>query len=435
MSGKAPANARLAAVAALIPLIYEPHGGADEPSASGSLSSRDEAFSQHLVYGVLRWYGALDWIVNRLLNQPLKIKDRDVHLLICLGIFQLWKDATPAHAAVHATAECARALNKPWAVGLINALLRRFQREHKSLIERLHGTPRQYAHPAWLLTQIKRDWPDQWQDIVAANNQHAPLWLRINRNRADHDQVTAQLQARGFTTTLNPAAPDAVAIEPAVSVGEIPGFAEGRVSVQDPAAQMALQMIRPAHGERVLDACCAPGGKTCHLLEHVPGLQLVALDRDASRLGLVTENLQRLGLNCTLQQADAGDPSAWWDTIPFDKILLDAPCSTTGVIRRHPDIKHLRSPSQVGHAVAEQRRLLEALWPLLKAGGILVYATCSVLKCENHQQIHEFLSRHPNAGLVDREGNQIDTANTGLQILPGQQGMDGFFYAIIHKSA
>jgi 16S rRNA (cytosine967-C5)-methyltransferase len=194
-------------------------------------------------------------------------------------------------------------------------------------------------------------------------------------------------------------------------------------------------MLRPVPGERILDACSAPGGKSCHLLEHVPGLDLLALDRDQSRLRLVAENLERLHLNCTLMQADAGEPSAWWDGVPFDKILLDAPCSTTGVIRRHPEIKHLRSPQQVENAVADQRRLLDALWPLLKADGILVYATCSILKCENHQQIHEFLSRHPDASPVDREGNQMDTATVGFQILPGQQGMDGFFYAIVHKSA
>jgi 16S rRNA (cytosine967-C5)-methyltransferase len=282
-----------------------------------------------------------------------------------------------------------------------------------------------------LLDELQNDWPGQWQDVAHQNNLQAPMWLRINRQKTDRETFVRLLADAGLETRLHDRAADAVALHPPLAVGRIPGFANGLFSVQDPAAQLAADLVAPQAGERILDACAAPGGKTCHLLEREPGIRLLALDRDGQRLKLVRENLDRLELNCELQIADAAQPESWWDGKPFDRILLDAPCSTTGVIRRHPEIKWLRDPQQVGRAVELQRQLLDQLWPLLKRGGILVYATCSVLRCENHKQIHGFLSRHepsaPAGEAIDRQHER--------QILPGEEQMDGFYYAVLHKPA
>jgi len=435
MNNAGPANSRLAALEAIAAVLDQQHSLNEIFQKDTGLSPRDQAFARHLSYGVLRWLSALDWLAARLLNKPLKRKDRDIHRLVMIGLFQLWKDETADHAAVHATAECARQLRKKWAVGLINALLRRFQREQDQMLTELASSPKHLAHPRWLLAQLEHDWPDKWSDIATENNRQAALWLRVNQGLADPETMIIEFEAQGFRAMAHPEAADAVSIEPAAGVLKIPGFREGKVSVQDPAAQLATDLMAPASGERILDACAAPGGKTCHLLERQPGIKLTSLDRDADRLELIRENLQRLGLECELQVADAGCPEDWWDGVPFNKILLDAPCSTTGVIRRHPEIKWLRDPEQVRKAVEDQRKLLDRLWPLLDTGGILVYATCSILKSENHKQIHGFLSRHADAQFVGPDGDPNQADLPGRQILPGQGGMDGFYYAIIRKSA
>jgi len=431
---KRPANARVAAIAAIGQVLDDKLSlvGLNQPSAG--LDPRDQAFARHLSYGVLRWLPALEFVVDQLLNKPLKRRDRDIKRLAMMGTFQLWKDASADHAAVHATAECARIMGKPWAVGLVNALLRRFQREQEQILSVLEQSCEQYAHPVWLLDKIKADWPDHWKNIVNRNNLQALLYLRVNSQRADFQDYFLKIQQQGFKARNHPRASNAVSIEPAVAVEKIPGFSEGLVSVQDPAAQLAADLVDPKPGERILDACAAPGGKTGHLLERAPGINLMALDRDPDRLKLVRENLHRLGLECSLQTADAGRPEQWWDGEPFDKILLDAPCSTTGVIRRHPEIKYLRSQGQVTKAVRIQKKLLESLWPLLNKGGSLVYATCSILKSENHEQIHGFLSRHPEAQLIGPGENANHVHLPGQQIFPGEEGMDGFYYAVIRKS-
>ena len=439
MNQNRPTNARLAAVDAIARVLDTRQSLADYylprtfPEAS-DLSPRDKAFARHLAYGVLRWLGALEWLAGQLLNAPLKRRDGDIQRLVLIGLFQLWKDEAADHAAVHATTECARLLGKNWATGLINALLRRFVRERKQLLAQLESTPDQYAHPAWLLDLLEQDWPQCWQSVVSANNRQAALWLRVNRRLSAPGAMIAELAQQGFNATSHAQAGDAICVEPPVPVTQLPGFDEGRLSVQDPAAQLAADFLAPARGERILDACAAPGGKTCHLLERQPGIELLALDQDEKRLGLIRDNLHRLGLKCQLKCAEATQPEAWWDGIPFDKILLDAPCSTTGVIRRHPEIKWLRDPAQVHRVVATQQRLLERLWPLLDTGGILVYATCSILKCENHKQIHGFLSRHPDAVYAGPNADVEEATLPGRQILPGQEGMDGFYYAVIRKS-
>ena len=395
-----------------------------------SQTVQDRAFASHLAYGVLRWYIALDWLAARLLNRPLKKRDRDIHHLVLTGIYQLWHDDGAEHAAVHASAECTRALDKPWATGLVNAVLRRFQRERDALLAELAKRSEQHAHPPWLLKKLQDDWPAQWPEIASANNQQAPLWLRVNTTRVSVDDAVSLLSEGGIDCIRHDQALEALMVQQAVPVQKLPGFSEGLFSVQDPAAQLAAHYLGAETGQRVLDACAAPGGKTSHILELEADVQLLALDRNPERVSLIHENLQRLGLACTVRCADASRPDEWWDGQAFDRILLDAPCSATGVIRRHPEIKHLRSPGQVMQSVEDQKRLLHALWPLLKSGGILVYATCSVLKEENHEQIHEFLARHPEASLCGPGPGD----DTGRQILPGEEGMDGFYYALIRKN-
>jgi 16S rRNA (cytosine967-C5)-methyltransferase len=387
---KALQNPRIAALQALSEVLDSNTSLAESAALSRLRDSRDNAFARHLAYGVLRWLSALEWLAAELLSKPLKKRERDVQRLILLGLQQLWHDQTASHAAVNETAECARLLGKPWAVGLINAVLRRFQREQEQILARLGQTQQQFAHPDWLLKEIKQDWPQQWQDIVDANNRQAPLWLRINRQRADESVLRKDLQAAGFEISDHPHARDAISITPAAAVVKIPGFEKGWLSVQDPAAQLARDLLDPRAGERILDACAAPGGKAAHLLESCPGIELTLLDRQAQRLEQIHQTLKRLGLSANTQLADAGATDDWWQGEKFHKILLDAPCSATGVIRRHPEIKWLRSSGQVDTAVQAQAALLTALWPLLETGGILVYATCSILKRENNQQIERF---------------------------------------------
>jgi 16S rRNA (cytosine967-C5)-methyltransferase len=409
-------------------------GLADSRRFDALVDDRDRAFARRLTFGVLRWKIALDWLTDQLLQRPLRRKDQDVRRLLLLGIYQLWKDDTADHAAVHATADTARDLGKPWAVGLVNAVLRNFLRGREALEAGLATRPERHAHPAWLLDRLRADWPEDWEAITAANNTPAPLWLRHNRKSGPRAAAEAALEEAGFDLDRHPLAPDALALRPAVSVQAIPGFAAGAFSVQDPAAQLAAPLMELKPGQRVLDACAAPGGKTGHLLEEESGIELLALDRSPERLERVRENLSRLRLEATLRAADATDPGDWWDGRPFDRILLDAPCTAVGVIRRHPDIKWLRSPEQIDEATALQARLLASLWPLLNPGGILVYATCSVLSCENDAQIQAFLADQGDAACTGPTGFGRGTTS-GRQILPGDQDMDGFYYAVLRKSA
>jgi len=428
-------NPRIVALRALSEVLDSNKSLADSELLSQLRDSRDNAFARHLAYGVLRWLGTLEWLAAELLSKPLKKRERDVQRLILLGLQQLWHDQTASHAAVNETAECARSLGKPWAVGLINAVLRRFQREKEQLLEKLGQTEQRFAHPQWLLKEIQTDWPGHWQAIIDANNRQAPLWLRINRKRADESALRENLASAGFEVGDHPYARDAIRIGPAVAVGKIPGFEKGWLSVQDPAAQLARDLLEPQAADRILDACAAPGGKTAHLLESCSGIELTVLDRQEQRVEKIHQTLNRLGLEADTQVADATLINRWWKGQKFHKILLDAPCSATGVIRRHPDIKWLRSSAQVSAAVQVQQRLLAALWPLLETGGILVYATCSILKRENGQQIQQFLEQHTDA-VVEVPAVEWGTLEScGRQIMPGEAQMDGFFYAVLRKSA
>jgi len=428
-------NPRQHAIAALSDVLDRGLNLADSPALQGNPENRDLAMSRHLVYGVLRWLTALDWLATGLLRKPVKRRDHDIQRLILIGLYQLWRDETPAHAAIHEAAECTRDLGKPWAVGVVNAVLRRFQRERELWLQRLSERDEQYAHPQWMLEKLRADWPLDWRDVVSANNQQAGMWLRVNRRGPDKGEIIKQLQDQGFKVQDHPQAVDAIRISPAAHVNVLPGFDSGNFSVQDPAAQLAVDLLDLQTGMRVLDACAAPGGKTCHILERTPGAIVTAVDQNARRVELVQENLQRLKLHAKLIIGDAARPAAWWDGVPFQRILLDAPCSATGVIRRHPEIKHLRRASDVRGVVNLQQRLLRELWPLLEAGGILVYATCSVFHDENSSQIKHFLSQHGDVEELLPEVTWGHGQQHGRQILPGQQDMDGFYYAILRKNS
>ncbi len=403
-----------------------------EPPLAKLRKGVDQALAQQLSYGVLRWYERLNAQAQALLSKPLKSKDQDLLHLILLGLYQLDHMRIPAHAAVAETVRLTRVLRKPWASGLVNALLRRHQREAD---EPLDLTEEQaLAHPGWLIDRLQQAWPETWQAICEQNNAQAPMWLRVNGQRTTPEAYQAQLSQAGIASHLSPACPSGLRLQQPCAVEQLPGFDEGLCSVQDGAAQQAAALLDLAPGQRVLDACAAPGGKTGHILEHESRLEaLHALDQDPKRLQRVQENLDRLQLQATLQCGDAAQPKTWWDGTPFDRILLDAPCSATGVIRRHPDIKLLRHADDIDALARQQQRMLEALWPLLKPGGMLLYATCSILPAENHEQVAAFLARQ-----ADAEESPIDAAwgqptQPGRQLLPGAEGMDGFFYARLRK--
>ena len=438
MKKKLQNTPRLSALQTLGNILDKGQNLTDADTAGILTDSRDRALSRHLVYGVTRWLNSLQWLSAQLLQRPLKARDRDISRLIMIGLHQLWQDSTAPHAAIHETAESARLLGKPWAVGLVNAVLRRFQREQEQLLVLLQERPERFAHPDWLLKQLRSDWPGDWQDIAQANNLAAPLWLRINRSKPEQGEVVAVLEKGGFSVASHSAAADAIRVTPAATVSDLPGFSEGRLSVQDPAAQLAVDLMDLQPQQRVLDACAAPGGKTCHMLERMPSIEVTALDLSQRRLALVQENIDRLGFNqqagLTLLVANAAETSDWWDGKTFDRILLDAPCTASGVIRRHPEIKWLRTTSQVQEVMRVQENLLKQLWPVLKEGGILVYATCSVLIDENKNQISRFLAKHDNAEAMTMDVPWGREQEPGRQILPGELEMDGFFYAKLRKT-
>ena len=396
----------------------------------------DRGLLQELVYGTLRYAPRLEFILSQLLDRPLRKREPRVHALLLVGLYQILHTRIPPHAAVAETVEAARVMRKQWAAGLTNAVLRRFQREQEKLLAKADAHPvGRSAHPDWLLDALTDAWPDDVENIVAANNARGPMSLRVNSRRGSRDDYLERLSEAGIPATAHPLAADAIQLDSPCDVQALPGFVEGDVSVQDVAAQLAVDVLDPKKGERVLDACAAPGGKTAHIAERCPELEeLVAIDKDEMRLDRVAENLARLELAARLFPADAARPEEWWDEQPFDRILLDAPCSATGVIRRHPDIKLLRKKRDIEALASLQSRLLDRLWELLAPGGRLVYATCSVLPRENAQQIANFVERHDDVVPMPLAVDWGRSAGFGRQILPGEQDMDGFFYAVLAKA-
>ncbi|MEN8204765.1 MAG: 16S rRNA (cytosine(967)-C(5))-methyltransferase RsmB [Pseudomonadota bacterium] len=397
--------------------------------------ARQRALVQELSYGTLRWYYRLDALLQQLLQKPLKQRDADVHCLLLTGLYQLTQLAMPQRVAVNETVKATEALKKPWARGLVNAVLRNYQRRAASLDETVVSDDvAKYAHPYWLIEQLQHDWPDDWEAILTANNARPPFSLRVNQRRVTRDEYLDELNAGSIEAVpLAHVATGLMLIKP-VPVESLPGFSEGMVSVQDGAAQLAVGLLGLAAGLRVLDACAAPGGKMAHILEAGPEITgLTAIDIDGRRLQRIEENLVRLSLQAQLLEGDAGKPSVWWDGQLYDRILLDVPCSATGVIRRHPDIKMLRKPEDVATLVSRQASLLQALWPLLAPGGMLLYCTCSVLSAENSGQIARFLNMQADAEEVPISAAWGRGCQHGRQILPGENDMDGFYFACLRK--
>jgi len=396
---------------------------------------RDRAFIQALTYGVCRFCPRLDFIASQLLKKPIKQKDRIIHALLLVGLYQLTESRTPAHAAIDETVNAAKQLKRPWATGVINAVLRNYQRDAENLNAATEKNPvAKYAHPQWLIDLLQEAWPNDWESVLTANNEQAPLTLRVNLSKISCDDYVKKLADAEIKATPLPNIPSALMLDTPQDVTELPGFEEGEISVQDGAAQLAATFLELAPGQRILDACAAPGGKTCHILETEPDLaQVIAIDSDAERLELVEDNLARLDLEATCLAENAIQTEKWWDGEGFDRILLDAPCSGTGVIRRHPDIKLLRETDDILVSAQRQRQLLEALWPLLKPGGHLLYATCSILPQENALLLEEFVAAHPEAeeyALPDTWGQSV---SIGRQLLPGQDNLDGFYYGRVKK--
>lgn len=413
------------------------------PTALANCSKRDRALAQALVYGVLRSHHRLNWLSNQLLKKKFSPKDLDLQLILEMALHQLFEMRVPDHAAVNSAIEQVNARKKSWAKGVVNAVLRNAIREQDELLDKAKRKEvPAYSAPAWLINQLKSDWPKQWRDVLEASNQAPPMTLRVNAQKYDAVGYQKMLNTAGIASSTASELANVdqlthgLCLDKPVDVDVLPEFSNGGVSVQDFAPQLSAHLLDAKDGERVLDACAAPGGKTCHILERAPKADVTAVDVEPARLSKVHENLKRLNLNAELMSADICDTAKWWSGEAFDKILLDVPCSATGVIRRHPDIKVLRKPSDIQPLVDLQAQCVDAIWPTLKAGGTLLYATCSVFKQENELQINAFLERMPDAVLQPLDlGIGMDTG-FGHQLLPSNAlNTDGFFYAKLLKQS
>ena len=422
-------NERLHALKILTTLTEE------KASLSQLMPASDEVspMTKEICFGYCRHYFRLEAIADSLVDK--RPKAIDVWIALLIGIYQLHYMNKPDYAVVKETVALLGKIKKVWAKGLVNAVLRNFCRQREQILATLEQEPVFiYGQPQWLLKRLKADWPDDWEAIAQANDAHPPMTLRVNvRKTTVNDYLKALLDA-GIDAQAHPVAPEGITLAFPCDVHNLPGFAEGFVSVQDGAAQLAASLLDLKSGQRVLDACCAPGGKTCHILESESNLlECVALDVDAKRLKRVKENLNRLNFTTTLVQGDALSPDTWWDGRLFDRILLDAPCSATGVIRRHSDIKLLRTNEEVLTVSEIQKNLLQVMWPLLAPGGMMVYATCSVMAEENERQIAAFSTSHSDCKVQQGTWSWGRATGHGQQILPGEQGMDGFFYSVLVK--
>jgi 16S rRNA (cytosine967-C5)-methyltransferase len=401
---------------------------------------RDQRLLQAICYGVCRWYHRLNEILKLLLKKPLKEKDQDIHCLLLVGLYQLNDMRIPEHAVVAETVSATHDLKKSWAKHLVNGVLRHYIRQRTELEKKLNKNDQAlYSHPQWIMDHLKKSWPEDWQAILTANNEHPPFSLRVNQSHQSRDAYLLRLSGQADTI---PVAPMGIILADPVDVKQLPGFDKGDVSVQDGAAQLAVELLNVSPGQRILDACAAPGGKTGHLLEKLSFLsgnkkdfssEVTALDIDAARLQKIRDNVSRLQLSAHCVVADAARLEDWWDGKLFDRILLDAPCSASGVIRRHPDIKLLRREADIGKLLNTQTHLLDLLWTILAPGGLMLYVTCSVFPEENTHRMEQFFAKHPEAKEKQIIASWGKKCVVGRQILPGMENMDGFYFAICEK--
>ena len=399
------------------------------PKASEQVAEKDKALLQELVFGTCRWFYHLETIHNQFLQKPLHKKDKIAETLLKVGIYQLQYTRIPNHAALNETVSAAETLGVRKLKGLINAILRKTNALEKT-------APLKAAidsHPKWIQEKLKYNWPNDWESILQQNNLHPPMTLRVNQQHINRDAYLQKLLEAKIDAKACPYATNGISLTNACNVINLPLFNEGQVSVQDEAAQLCCDLLTLKPNLKVLDACAAPGGKTCAMLESQPTLNLLALDADPLRSERITENLARLNLKAEVKTAQAEKVDAWWNGEPFDRILLDAPCSATGVIRRHPDIKLLRKEDDIKNLAALQLKLLTSLWPTLKQGGTLLYATCSVFSQENNRIIERFLKSEPTAEIIPIEASWGMDTGFGRQLLPQPDGHDGFFYAKLTK--
>lgn len=395
--------------------------------------AKNRAFIQELCFGVLRWYNLLEVNLEQLMDKPLKQKDSEVKQLLLVGLYQIIYQQTPNHAAVSECVNACDDLKKTWAKKLVNAVLRRFIREQESLLSTINSY-QIFSHPKWIIEELKSDWPNDFKNILEANQLQAPLTLRVNQTKIDRDEYLKKLSSNSVEAVACKYSYFGVQLNKSQDIRTLPGYDNGLFSVQDEAAQFAAILLDLEKSQRVLDACAAPGGKTSHCLELLSGqIELIAIDNNNQRIKRVEENLKRLDLNATTIVGDASKPQEWWDNELFDRILLDVPCTASGIIRRHPDIKFLRQQQDVTNIISEQKTILDKIWPLLKTGGKLLYSTCSIFKVENDDQIQSFLERHQDAQLQNINVNWGNKTPYGIQIFPGQDNMDGFYYSCIVK--
>lgn len=397
-----------------------------------------QALIKAYCFGTLRWFIQLNHITNLLLHKPLSKKHHDLLCLICIGLYEIMHMNTPPYAIVNDTVNAAANLHKPWAKGLINKTLKQFIEKQPDILKKISGIAEVlYAHPPWLVALFKEAWPTHWQEILKANNHQAPMFLRVNLLQTSVSAYQKLLTHHHLESATVENCPTAVKLTTPCNVDKLPGFQAGLCSVQDIAGQYVAQLLQLQPGQIILDACAAPGSKTCHLIEHEPQLtKIVAIDNQETRLKHVYENINRLKLPLNKFQLlieDATQPDNWWNGQLFDRILLDAPCSATGVIRRHPDIKFLRLAKDINQYTQKQIMLLNKLWPLLKTNGYLLYTTCSVLPQENEQVAAHFVKNHHNAKVELINVNHALSLPYGKQLLPTENGSDGFYYVLFKK--
>lgn len=428
------ANVRAQAAKVMSLVLDKGHSLSDAlPKAQSLVAEKDQALLQEMCFGVLRFFPMYDAITNELLSKKLKGKQRVFHHLIIIGLYQLDKMRTPEHAAVAETVKATSALKAPGLKGLVNACLRNFMRNSEQLFSKTNNLVTEHCHPSWIIKRLKATYPNAWQDILANNMQRSPMWLRVQTSNIDVDTFCKNLDETGIEYSQPLENKASILLSAPKPVDKLPGFEQGWFVVQDAAAQQAGMLLAPRNGEVILDACTAPGGKACHVLD-LANCELTATDLDESRLERVQQNMERLKLSATVLAGDLSAPDFVQEFPVFDRILLDAPCSATGVIRRHPDIKWLRRDEDITQLAELQKQILQNLWPKLKPGGTLLYATCSIMPEENKLQMTQFLEQTEDAQLMAiNEGESI--TDPGWQILPGQHNMDGFYYCRIVKVA